>query len=107
MQSSPFKCEEKFKLTSLGIPADACKQGNLSLESDRFICVKEAAADGAISFNFVDMSRGFKNQKKQMSGEATMMHPSKNIISIRTGGESTCGVQVKFIMDKIRLLIFP
>lgn len=95
MQSSPIKVEEKFKLTSLGIPADVCKQGNLTMESDRFICVKEAAADGAISFNFVDVAHGFKNQKKQMKGDATMMHPTKNIITLRTGGDTACSVQVK------------
>jgi clathrin heavy chain len=94
MQITPIKCEDKFKLASLGISPEACKQGNLSMESDRFICVKEAAADGTISFNFVDIAHGFKNQKKQMKGDAILMHPTKNIIAIRTGAEGSCSIQV-------------
>ncbi len=95
MQGSPIRVEEKIKLTSVGIPADVYKQGNLSLESDRYACIKEAAPDGTISFNIVDISQGYKVQKKPIKADSVMMHPSKSIISMRTGGDQTsCGIQV-------------
>ncbi len=101
MQSSPIRVEEKIKLTSVGIPADVYKQGNMSLESDRYICIKEAAHDGTISFNIVDVAQGFKVQKKPIKADSVMMHPSKPIISTRTGGDqANCGLQVVDLAKK-------
>ena len=92
---SPIRCEEKAKLTSFGLPPDVYKQGNLSLESDHYICIKEAAPDGTISFNIVDISQNFKVQKKVIKAESVMMHPSKTIISMRTAPDaSSTGIQV-------------
>eukprot|EP01022_Parablepharisma_sp_SALTPOND_P000326 TRINITY_DN1014_c0_g1_i1.p1 TRINITY_DN1014_c0_g1~~TRINITY_DN1014_c0_g1_i1.p1 ORF type:complete len:1806 (+),score=251.50 TRINITY_DN1014_c0_g1_i1:3065-8482(+) len=95
MLNSPIRSEEKIKLTSVGIPADVYKQANLSLESDRFICIKEATPDGTIMFNIVDINQGFKVQKKPIKADSVMMHPSKPIISMRTGGDQpSSGIQV-------------
>ena len=108
MLSAPIKCEEKIKLTAVGVPSDVYKQGNLSLESDRFICIKEAAPDGAISFNIVDITQGYKVQKKSIKADSVMMHPSKTIISTRTGGDqSTCGIQVSCRSLNDRLWTWP
>ena len=101
MLSSPIKCEEKIKLTSVGIPADVYKQANLSLESDRFICIKEASPDGTILFNIVDIAQGYKVQKKPIKADSVMMHPSKSIISMRTGGDQpSSGIQVVDLTKK-------
>ncbi len=101
MLNPPIKCEEKIKLTSVGIPADVYKQANLSLESDRFICIKEASPDGTILFNIVDISQGFKVQKKPIKADSVMMHPSKPIISMRTGGDQpTSSIQVVDLTKK-------
>jgi clathrin heavy chain len=85
-----------MRLTTLGIPAEVCKPGNLSLESDRFMCIKEAAHDGTISYNIVDIVQNFKVQKKEIKADAAMMHPSKPIISTRIGdSQPTCAIQVR------------
>eukprot|EP00826_Nyctotherus_ovalis_P063458 TRINITY_DN9308_c0_g1_i4.p1 TRINITY_DN9308_c0_g1~~TRINITY_DN9308_c0_g1_i4.p1 ORF type:complete len:1164 (-),score=418.77 TRINITY_DN9308_c0_g1_i4:12-3503(-) len=110
MQSSPIKIHEEFNLTSLGIPADVYKQQNLSLESDRFITIKESTPDGKTFFNIVDVSQGFKLQKKPLKADAILMHPSKPIISMRTGGDqSSSGVQIVDLSKKevLRELTIP
>jgi len=101
MLSSPIKIEEKVKLTSVGIPSDVFKSTNLSLESDRFICIKEASPDGTINFNIVDINQGYKVQKKPIKADAMMMHPSKPYISMRTGGDSSASsIQVVDLTKK-------
>ncbi len=107
MQSSPFRCEEKAALGTLGIPSDVFKVGNLSLESDRYLCIKEVAHDGTVYFNIVDIAQGFKVQKKAIKADSALMHPSRSIISTRTGGDQgTCQVQVPPHLT-IRLWILP
>jgi hypothetical protein len=41
----PFRFQEVFKLTNLGLSPDLFKFGNLSFESQKYICIK----DGAVS----------------------------------------------------------
>ena len=51
MQSSPalpVKVNELFKLTNLGLSPDLFKFGNLTLESEKYICVK----DGSVSVKY-------------------------------------------------------
>ena len=48
MQASnalPIKMNEMFKLTNVGLNAELFKFGNCTLESEKYICVK----DGAVS----------------------------------------------------------
>jgi hypothetical protein len=37
----PIRFQEVFKLTSLGLNPDLFKFGNLTLESEKYICVKD------------------------------------------------------------------
>ena len=95
MQTSPIKVEEQISLTSLGIPSDVYKQSNLSLESDRFVTIKEAPQGDKIFFNIVDMTKGYKLQRKELKADSILMHPSRPIISMRTGGDQPSnGIQI-------------
>ena len=90
-------------LGSRGIPADVYKSGSLSLESDRFICIKEVAHDGTAYFNIVDIVQDFKVQKKAIKADSAIMHPTRSIISTRSGSDQgVCKIQVDrpFIDDR-------
>lgn len=39
----PIKVNELFKLTNIGLNPDLFKFGNLTLESEKYICVKDNA----------------------------------------------------------------
>jgi len=43
----PIKLNELFKLTNVGLNPDLFKFGNLTLESEKYVCVK----DGSVSFH--------------------------------------------------------
>ena len=46
----PFKCQEVFNLTTKGLDAANFKMGQLTFESQKYICVKE----GAVSFREIE-----------------------------------------------------
>ncbi len=81
----PIKYDELVRLPALGLPQDIYKQANLTMESDRYICLKEGAPDGSILFDIVDLGQGFRVQKKAIPADAAMMHPTKPYFCIRTG----------------------
>jgi hypothetical protein len=47
-QNLPFRFQEVFKLSTLGLDPNLFKFGNLTFESQKYICVK----DGAVSYFF-------------------------------------------------------
>ncbi len=47
----PIKLNEMFKLTNVGLNTDLFKFGNLTLESEKYICVK----DGNVRIVFLNL----------------------------------------------------
>jgi len=46
----PIKVNELFKLSNLGLNPDLFKFGNLTLESEKYVCVKDGSVS-AMAFN--------------------------------------------------------
>ena len=85
MQVIPIRIEEKVKLPSLGLPPDIYKQATLTMESDRYICIKEVAPDGSVFFDMIEMQQIPRVQKKPIKADAAMMHPTKTLLCLRIG----------------------
>lgn len=86
MQMIPIRYEETVKLPSLGLPQDIYRQANLTMESERYICIKEMAPDGTTLFDMIDISQTPPSvQKKPIKADAAMMHPSKKMLCLRIG----------------------
>jgi hypothetical protein len=47
----PIKVNELFKLSNLGLNPDLFKFGNLTLESEKFVCVKDGSVSVMASSN--------------------------------------------------------
>lgn len=65
-------------MTNLGLGAELFKFGTLTLESEKYICVKDGS-DCII----IDSSNGYKFERKRMTADAILMHRTKNIIAVR------------------------
>ena len=65
-------------MTKLGLSSDLFKFGNLTLESEKYICVKEGS-DCII----IDSSNEYKAERKAMTADAILMHRTNNIIAVR------------------------
>ena len=55
----PFRFQEVFKLTTLGLNPELFKFGNLTFESQKYICVKE----GQVSDLDSDQNNGLPRRK--------------------------------------------
>jgi len=82
MQTVPIRYEERLKLPSLGLPPDVYKQQQLTIESEKYICIKEVGPDGSTFFDIVDLAQS-KVQKKPINADSAMMHPTKTLFCVR------------------------
>ena len=85
MQSLPIRYEEKLKLPGLGLPPDIYKQQTLSIESAKFICIKEIGPDGSSFFDIVNIAGTPSVNKKPIKAEAAIMHTTNSFFSLRNG----------------------
>lgn len=85
-QSFPIVFTQVLDLPQLGIQEKYCSFHNLTLESDKYICVRESGEDGTspqlsiISFNDIH-----NINKRPISAESSLMNPSKNILALKAG----------------------
>lgn len=57
--------------------------GALTMESDKYISVKDQAADGSLHVVVVDMHNNNTVTKKPMKAEATLMNTVDNVIALK------------------------
>lgn len=94
----PFNFKEVFKLTNLGLSPDLFKFGQVTFESQKYVCVRDTA-DCAI----IDTTKNFALERKPMKAEALLMHRSKNVIALRaTQGDKTV-IQVFNLDSKAKI----
>jgi clathrin heavy chain len=84
--SVPIKFLELFKLTSLGIPQNAISFGNVTLESDKFICVRhdDPQKQGEKMVSIVDIDTQ-KVSSHKISADSALMHPKSRVLALRAG----------------------
>ena len=71
----PITFNEKFNLCRLGISPDAVRFGNLTMESDKYICVRENAG-GKTALTIVDMTAGNQVQRRpRITADAASQNP--------------------------------
>ena len=83
-QQLPILFSEKVNLSQLGISPDSIKFGSLTMDSDKFVCVREKQGD-ANTLTTVDMSMGNHIERRPIAAEAAIMNPVSKIIALRGG----------------------
>jgi len=76
-------------LTNLGLNPQLFKFGNLSFESQKYICVKDGNKCAII-----DTSQNFKMDQKDMAAEGIVMHPDRNVLAVRATKGDSCIIQI-------------
>jgi len=87
----PIAMQPVVNLEELGIAANAFRFGNLTMESDKYISVKDAAADGSAQVVVIDMHNNNAVTKKPMKAEASLMNTVDNIIALKGKTEGQAG----------------
>jgi len=100
-QNLPFNFKEVFKLSNLGLNPELFKFGSVTFESQKYICVKDAA-DCAI----IDTTKNFALERKPMKAEGILMHKSENIIALRATQGAKTVIQVFNLETKAKVKQF-
>merc|ERR1719443_555413 len=90
-QQFPVTMETIVNLAEKGINANSFRFGNLTMESDKYISVKDAAADGSSQVVVVDMQQNNAVNKRPMKAEATLMSLADNVIALKGKNEGQAG----------------
>mmetsp|Transcript_25740 Transcript_25740/g.76639 ORF Transcript_25740/g.76639 Transcript_25740/m.76639 type:complete len:1721 (-) Transcript_25740:262-5424(-) len=108
MAEMPITMATSVNLADHGINAQAFRFGNLTMESDKYISVKDTAADGSAQVVVVDMHNGNAINRRPMKAEATLMSPAENIMALKgvTEGQPGHFVQVFNLDTKEKLGVY-
>ena len=85
----PIKFTEHFQLQNVGINAETITFKTLTMESDKFICVRENKPEGA-QVTIIDLSDPASPIKRPMAAESAIMHPTSRVIALK-------GIKTKII----------
>jgi clathrin heavy chain len=82
--SSTILVQPIADLTALGIPQDAIKFGDLTMESDVCIAIREKVGEKT-SLTIVELAQGNQVVRRPISAESAIMNPRGGIIALRAG----------------------
>eukprot|EP00922_Rhytidocystis_sp_ex-Travisia-forbesii_P070816 GHVS01105726.1.p1 GENE.GHVS01105726.1~~GHVS01105726.1.p1 ORF type:complete len:1773 (+),score=396.02 GHVS01105726.1:341-5659(+) len=106
----PLTLTSVMDLAEMGLSAGSFRVGSLTMESDRFVCVKDAS-NGDNQVVVVDMHKQNAVTRKPMKAEGCLMNPVDNIIALRgkTEGQTGHFIQVFNLDTKQKLAVhqFP
>ncbi|XP_029653923.2 clathrin heavy chain 1-like [Octopus sinensis] len=101
MQSvSPVNCNELLQLTNLGISQGNISFSSITMESEKYICVREKAGDGA-QIVIVDVNNPTNVIRKSISATSAIMNPLKQILGLKAGRT----LQLFNLEQKIRMKV--
>jgi len=100
-QQPPVQLTTVIDLAAQGINAASFRSGVLTMESDKYISVKDTAADGTSQVVTVDMHANNAVTRRPMKADATLQNPAENILALRVAAEGQAGHMVQiFNVDK-------
>lgn len=102
MSDIPIDFSELARLPALGISAQSLDFRSTTLESDKYVCVREQGPQGN-TVAIIDLQNGNEVTRKNMSADSAIMHPSQFVISLRANGTT---VQIFNLGTKQRLKSF-
>ncbi|OMJ15847.1 Clathrin heavy chain 1 [Smittium culicis] len=79
----PIELSEVISLTDLGVELNNINFNNVTLQSDKFICIREI---GGVSnmVNVIDLLNVSKNFKRPITADSAIMNPDNRIIALRS-----------------------
>ena len=78
----PINFVEHVQLQELGIAAESISFANVTLESEKYVCVRESGESGN-SVAIVDLSNIHNMVRRPMSADSAIMNPEENILALK------------------------
>ncbi len=79
----PIKFTEHFQLQNVGISADTITFKTLTMESDKFICVREASKPDNAQVTIIDLNDPQAPIKRPIAADSAIMHPTSKVIALK------------------------
>eukprot|EP01114_Cavostelium_apophysatum_P018457 TRINITY_DN570_c0_g1_i1.p1 TRINITY_DN570_c0_g1~~TRINITY_DN570_c0_g1_i1.p1 ORF type:complete len:1701 (-),score=654.78 TRINITY_DN570_c0_g1_i1:153-5255(-) len=81
----PIKFQELLQLTNLGINPQAIGFATLTMESDKYICVREPSAtpDGKSQIVIIDLANPQNPTRRPITADSAIMNPTQNILALK------------------------
>ncbi|PNJ05856.1 CLTCL1 isoform 9 [Pongo abelii] len=83
-QILPIRFQEHFQLQNLGINPANVGFSTLTMESDKFICIREKVGEQA-QVTIIDMSDPMAPIRRPISAESAIMNPASKVIALKAG----------------------
>lgn len=86
-QQLPIRFQEVLQLPALGINPSAIGFATLTMESDRYIVVREVAAtpEQKSQIAIIDMQNPGNVVRRPITADSAIQHPTQNIIALKAG----------------------
>ena len=81
-QLLPIRFQEHLQLTAVGINANNVGFNTLTMESDKFICVREKVGDTA-QVVIIDMNDSANPIRRPISADSAIMNPASKVIALK------------------------
>ncbi|XP_019869256.2 clathrin heavy chain [Aethina tumida] len=103
-QLLPIKFQEHLQLTSVGINVANISFATLTMESDKFICVREKVGDTS-QVVIIDMADTANPIKRPITAESAIMNPASKVIALKgkAGAEALKTLQIFNIEMKSKM----
>jgi clathrin heavy chain len=98
MAAAPVVFEELFTLPSVGISPTHISFSNVTMESDRVICVRETSDQGN-KLAIIDVTKPDQIVRRPITADSAIMNPESRIIALRAGAQ----IQLFDITSKTRI----
>ncbi|KAL1511932.1 hypothetical protein AB1Y20_005213 [Prymnesium parvum] len=83
-QGLPIKFQELVQLTNVGINPQFISFANLTMESEKYICVREEV-NGQVQVVIIDMATPTEPQRRPITAESAIMNPVSKVIALKAG----------------------
>jgi len=80
----PIKFQEHLQLTNVGINAANIGFNTLTMESDKFICVREKVGE-TNQVVIIDMADSANPIRRPISADSAIMNPASKVIALKAG----------------------
>ncbi|GFQ92711.1 clathrin heavy chain 1 [Trichonephila clavata] len=101
-QGLPIHFQEHLQLTTVGINAANITFNNLTMESDKFICVREKVGESA-QVVIIDMSNPTNPIRRPISADSAIMNPASKVIALKASSGPVRTLQIFNIEMKSKM----
>ncbi|EEB11299.1 clathrin heavy chain, putative [Pediculus humanus corporis] len=103
-QGLPIRFQEHLQLTKVGINQNSVSFGTLTMESDKFICVRETIGETS-QVVIIDMNDVSNPIRRPISADSAIMNPASKVIALKgkAGAEAQKTLQIFNIEMKSKM----